>query len=344
MSPTAPLRQFLEERERHTLREGAALSSATRGRLQPEDEHPYRTAFQRDRDRIIHTKAFRRLMRKTQVFLSPDGDHHRTRLTHTLEVSQIARTAARALRLNEDLTEAIALSHDLGHPPFGHAGETVLNEVAAGGFAHPDQSLRVVDKLEPRKGHRGLNLTFEVRDGIRCHSMAKQLLSGKRGQGAATLEGDLVSVCDAIAYINHDIDDAVRAGVMGIEELPRDIIAVLGRSSSERINAMVSALLEASADGPIDLTPDVRQATWELRAFLYKRLYPSPAVRREIDKAAKLLGELCRHLLEHPTEASQAGDPRDSLERRTIDFVAGMTDTYALDLYQRIFLPATWRS
>jgi len=336
------VREQLERRERETLSPHAALASQTRGRTHPEEEHPYRTAFQRDRERILHSKAFRRLKRKTQVFLAPEGDHYRTRLTHTLEVSQIARAAARALFLNEDLVEAIALGHDLGHPPFGHAGEQVLSEVYAPGFSHSDQSVRIVDKLESTRHGAGLNLTFEVRDGIRNHSQAKQILTGADTRCAATLEAELVGMCDAIAYINHDIDDAVRGRVITIDDLPRDAIRLLGRTPSERIDAMVTALVCGSQDGRIAMTAEVREATCELRSYLYTHLYPCPAIRGEIDKAVKVLRELYYHFLENPTPESASGDQADSIERRTVDFIAGMTDQYALQLYGDLLLPTRW--
>lgn len=337
------VRQRLEERERSNLSPRAALVAESKGRRVPEEEDPYRTAFQRDRDRILHTKAFRRLKRKTQVFLAPLGDHYRTRLTHTLEVSQIARTVARALFLNEDLAEAIALGHDLGHTPFGHAGETVLNEVCSQGFIHAEQSLRVVEKLESRQGGPGLNLTFEVRDGIRHHSTGKVILRGVPAESPQTLEGQIVSVCDAIAYINHDVDDALRARIITLDDLPREAIACLGETSSARIDRMVVALIEGSTEERIGLIADVREAMNVLRKYLYTELYPCPAINTEIAKARNMLRNLYVHLLEHPIEESQDGDPGDSLERRTVDFVAGMTDDYALQLHDKLLLPAPWK-
>lgn len=337
------IREQFEARERQTLRQYAALASQTRGRLVPEPEHDYRTAFQRDRDRILHSKAFRRLKRKTQVFLAPEGDHYRTRLTHTLEAAQISRTAARALYLNEDLAEAIALGHDLGHTPFGHAGEAVLNEVYSEGFQHAEQSLRVVEKLEPGRDARGgMNLTFEVRDGIANHSKGKDVLKGRQGTRAKTFEGVIVSVCDAIAYVNHDIDDAVRAGLITPADLPQDALRVLGDSTAERINSMVTGLIMGSRDGNIGMTPEILSATNTLRTYMYDHVYTCPAISRQIDKSKKLLRELYFYLLENPTEDSAAGDPAESLERRTVDFIAGMTDQYALTLYTRIFFPETW--
>ena len=337
------LRARLEERERETLSPHAALACASRGRDRHEPEHEYRTAFQRDRDRILHCKAFRRLKRKTQVFLAPEGDHYRTRLTHTLEAAQIARTAARALFLNEDLAEAIALGHDLGHTPFGHAGEVVLDEVYEPGFHHAEQSLRVVEKLESTRNGRGLNLTYEVRDGIRHHSKGKGVLAGRTGARASSLEGQIVSVCDAIAYISHDIDDALRAQIITVGGLPRDAITVLGNTTSERINAMTVGLIEGSSGGSIGMTPAVLEATNALRAFLYEDVYPCAAMKTEIAKAKRLLREMYYHLLEHPAIEIEQGYPGDSVERRTVDFLASMTDQYALNLYRRLFFPAGWQ-
>ena len=336
------IREILESRERQPLGPRATLAAESKGRASPETEEPYLTCFQRDRDRILHTKACRRLKRKTQVFLAPKGDHFRTRLTHTLEVSQISRTVARALFLNEDLTEAIAMGHDLGHTPFGHAGEAVLNELMPGGFRHFEQSLRVVDKLEKRASGMGLNLTWEVRDGILYHSKGKAVLQRRQSEGPNTPEGQVVSVCDAIAYINHDIDDAIRAGVISIEDMPKDAIAYLGRSTSERINKMVTGLIEGTGDGPFGIVPEVLAGMNALRDHLYREVYPCPAIDVEVARAKKMLRELFEYLLKHPTEEILHGDPEDSLERRTADFVAGMTDEYAFELYTRLLLPSPW--
>ena len=336
------LRKQLEARERQMLSPYATLASESRGRLRAEPEHDYRTAFQRDRDRIIHCKAFRRLKRKTQVFLAPEGDHYRTRLTHTLEAAQIARTVARALFLNEDLTEAVALGHDVGHTPFGHAGEAVLDEVYEPGFHHAEQGLRVVDKLESTRKGPGLNLTQEVRDGILYHSKGKNVLDGRGGKRADTLEGQVLSAGDAIAYISHDIDDALRAQVITLDDLPKDAIDVLGRTTSERINTMTIALIEGSKEGAIGMVAEVLDATNALRAFLYANLYPCDAINVEISKAKRLFRNMYYHLLEHPTEEIPRADPNDSIERRTVDFLAGMTDQYALNLYSRLFFPAGW--
>ncbi len=343
MAATMTVREQLEARERDTLDPRAAFSGASRGRQVEEEEDPYRTRFQRDRDRILHTKAFRRLKRKTQVFLAPAGDHYRTRLTHTLEVAQIARTVARALFLNEDLTEAIALGHDLGHTPFGHAGERALDQEFSQGFRHAEQSLRVVDKLETRGEKRGLNLTHEVRDGLLYHSAGKVILQGRTTTVPATLEGRVVCVCDAIAYINHDIDDARRARIVSLSDLPRGAIAQLGDTSSKRIDRMVVGLIEGSRDGEIAFAPAVLEPMNVLRDYLYHELYPSPPLHTEIAKAETLLRALYRHLLAHPVKDIANTNTEDSLERRTVDFVAGMTDAYAFELYHRLLLPAPWK-
>lgn len=336
------VRAQLEAREAEQLSPFAARSSESKGRALPEEEDAFRTVYQRDRDRILHTKAFRRLKRKTQVFLAPTGDHFRTRLTHTLEVAQISRTVSRALFLNEDLTEAIALGHDLGHTPFGHAGESVLNEVYEPGFFHFEQSLRVVDKLERRHAGLGLNLTHEVRDGILYHSKGKAVLQGRATDGPNTLEGGVVSVCDAIAYINHDIDDAIRAGVIATEDLPQDALQVLGDHTSSRIDAMVVGIILGSQEGKLGIVPEILDAMNALRDFMYTQVYPCEAIDREIRKAKKILRELYYYLLEDPNEEIIHGLEGDSLERRTVDFAAGMTDEFALQLYQRLFFPKPW--
>jgi dGTPase len=336
------VREQLEERESAMLSPYAARAAESRGRAVPEEEHFYRTAYQRDRDRILHTKAFRRLKRKTQVFLAPEGDHYRTRLSHTLEVAQMARTVARALRLNEDLTEAIALGHDLGHTPFGHAGEAVLNEVFAEGFRHFEQSLRVVDKLESTRHGHGLNLTYEVRDGILNHSKGKSILQGKTGERPSTLEGQVMSICDAIAYISHDVDDSIRAGIITREDLPAEAIQVLGETTSERIDTMVVGVIQGSSESEINVVPEVLEALNWLRNYMYREVYPCEKIDSQVRKAKRLLRELYFHFLEYPSPESAAGDPEDSLERRTVDFIAGMTDQYALHLYTRTFFPTSW--
>jgi len=310
------------------LRELACGRSA--GRLRPEAPDGLRNEFQRDRDRIIHAKAFRRLMHKTQVFIAPDGDHFRTRLTHTLEMMQISRTIARALGLNEDLTEAIALGHDLGHTPFGHVGEEALARVLASHgrtFRHNEHSLRVVDRLE--KGGAGLNLTVEVRDGILNHT----------GPGKpSTLEGRIVRLADRIAYVNHDVDDAIRAGIISAGDLPEGPIAVLGERMSRRIDTLVRDMISESARrGEISLSEPVHEALMSLRSWLFERVYRNPH-SRESEKAAGVISTLFEYYLEHPSERARS-DPDPVTE--TVDFVAGMTDRYALAAYRRIFLPRT---
>ncbi len=336
------VRDRLEERERSELAPYAALSGDSKGRRRAEEEHPYRTAYQRDRDRILHSKAFRRLKRKTQVFLAPEGDHFRTRLTHTLEVAQIARTVARVLFLNEDLVEAIALGHDLGHTPFGHAGEAALNECYEPGFRHFEQSLRIVDFLESTRHGPGLNLTHEVRDGILQHSRGKVVILGLEGPVANTLEGQVVSVCDAIAYVNHDIDDAIRAGVLLMADLPSKAIMLLGDTTSERINMMVGGLIEGSRDGKVDVTPDIKAALNALRDYLYAQVYTSEPIGCEIEKSKRLLRDMYRHLVKHPPDDLPLAVESDSLERRVVDVLAGMTDQYALQFYKETFFPQAW--
>ncbi len=332
------IRERIEEREYTMLSPVAAKARESRGRAVAEEEDPYRTAFQRDRDRILHTKAFRRLKRKTQVFLAPEGDHYRTRLTHTLEVSQIARTIARALFLNEDLVEAISLGHDLGHTPFGHAGETVLNELFPPGFKHYEQSLRVVDILERRHDSPGLNLTLEVREGILKHSHGKSLIYGA-AVPPMSRETLIVSLSDAIAYINHDVDDALRAGVITKNSIPRDAVRVLGTTHSERIDRMVVGVLKGSTDDTIDLLPEIREAMRTLRDFLYNEVYPCEAIEKEIRKARAMVRDLYLYLLEHPEKNTEEERQAESPERRTVDYVAGMTDEYALRFHRVLFGP-----
>ncbi len=339
---TMLIREQLEQREHSLLRPYATHAAASRGRKTFEEEDPWRTAFQRDRDRILHTKAFRRLKRKTQVFLTPQDDHYRTRLTHTLEVSQIARTIARALFINEDLVEAIALGHDLGHTPFGHAGESVLDALYGPGFKHYEQSLRAVDALEKRGDKTGLNLTAEVRDGILQHSAGKCLLYGDMPAAPMTPESLVVSLSDAIAYINHDIDDAIRAGIINEASLPAAATKRLGTSNSERIDAMVVGVITGSGDGHIGIVPDTRDAMRELREFLYNRVYPCEAIESEIRKARRVVRELYLYLLENPNDDIRNGRQEDTLERRTVDFVAGMTDEYAIRLHRTLLQPRSW--
>jgi dGTPase len=341
------IREELEDREEKTLSPFAALSSKSKGRPSPEEECPLRPAFQHDRDRIIHSKSFRRLKHKTQVFLTPTGDHYRTRLTHTLEVSQIARTISKALRLNEDLTEAIALGHDLGHTPFGHAGEDTLNEIVPGGFNHADQSLRVVDLLE--KEGKGLNLTFEVRDGILKHTKGRgEILCEDPEAMAFTREGQVVRIADIVAYINHDIDDAIRGGVISANDIPEDCLKHLGETHSKRINTMVNDIIEetlASGGGRLSISREVLSAVLDLRAFLWEHVYENRAVHVDFFKATKILKELYHYLVDHPDyflELVKMESLYDSLERCVCDFVAGMTDRYAFSLYEKLFLPLPW--
>ncbi len=344
---TAGIREMLERDEEQRLSPHATLSSRSRGRMKEEKACELRPAFQHDRDKILHSKSFRRLKHKTQVFLAPGGDHYRTRLTHTLEVSQIARTIAKSLRLNEDLTEAIALGHDLGHTSFGHAGEAVLNEIVPGGFRHPEQSLRVVDMLE--KEGRGLNLTHEVRDGILRHSKGEgDIISDDPQTMPDTLEGRVVRVADIIAYVNHDMDDALRAGVITHADLPQDCIAFLGDSQSSRIDAMVKDVVRTGLkeDGRrIALSEPFLEATMKLRAFLYREVYFAPVVFANFVKASKILKELYAYFLENEGEfvkESGMANREEPLERRACDFVAGMTDRYAFNFYEKLFLPQPW--
>jgi dGTPase len=341
------LRQQLEQREERMLSPWAARSGKSRGRLNPEPECPLRPAFQHDRDRILYSKAFRRLKHKTQVFLAPTGDHYRTRLTHTLEVSQIARTLARGLGLNEDLTEAIALGHDLGHTPFGHAGETVLNRLLPEGFHHWEQSLRVVDVLE--KDGQGLNLTHEVRMGIQGHSKGRgEFLAPQGGESGLTLEAQLVRAADVMAYIAHDTDDAARGGVIAQDDLPPLVLRVLGPRLSRQIDTMVRDLLTqtlAGDGGSLAMSPAVTDAMWALREFLYQRVYDNMEVHQDFIKASKVIEELFQRLAgDDAFFLAQVGSlpPAGERPRRAADHVAGMTDRYALSLYEQTFLPRPW--
>ena len=333
------LHQWMDERETLLLSPVATRSSASRGREHPMEPCPLRSEFQRDRDRIIHCQSFRRLMYKTQVFLAPAGDHYRTRLTHTLEVTQIARTLARALRLNEDLTEAAALGHDLGHTPFGHAGEAALCRCYDPDFAHYRQSLRVVEKLE--KNGQGLNLCFEVRDAIVNHT---------GNSVAATPEGQLIKLADRIAYINHDIDDAIRAGILSPEDLPCDITAVLGTTHGERINTMVMSVVEASENSAtVSMTPSVQTATDALRSFLFERVYRNPVAKSEDAKAKDVVCTLFDFYVKNPERLPEryrrriGTDEGETVERSVADFISGMTDRYAIEMYQERFVPRVWR-
>jgi len=333
------IRQFSEERE-ESLSPYAVKSRFSRGRRRDEEPCPLRTAFQRDRDRIIHSKSFRRLKHKTQVFIAPLGDHYVTRLTHTLEVSQIGRTMARALNLNEDLTEAIALGHDLGHTPFGHVGEDVLNELFAPGFRHNEQSLRVVDLLE-NDGH-GLNLTLEVREGILNHSKSRGDVLGDEWTKANTLEGEIVRMADIFAYINHDIGDAVRAGIITKRDLPIGAVKTLGLSHSQRINTMVGNVIDSSwaasghdkieTENPmISMSPGILAATNELREFLFERVYHVKSAEEESERARDVVSHLYEYFTRHDEELPpEYLNYSDDTERRVVDYIAGMTDQYAL--------------
>lgn len=328
------VREQTQQQEAQYLSARAVLSQRTKGRERPEEEDPIRTPFQRDRDRIIHCKSFRRLMHKTQVFLSPEGDHYRTRLTHTLEVAQIARTIARALRLNEDLTEAIALGHDLGHTPFGHAGERALNAICPGGYKHYLQSVRVVERLE--NGGRGLNLCWEVRDGIRCHTS---------GQEAATLEGRLVRFSDKIAYMNHDVDDAVRAGVLNEEDLPWEVKWSLGRKKNQRIAALVSSVIENSKE-TIAMDSGIQRAFLQLQQFLFEAVYTNPVAKSEETKAENVVKSLYAYFIDHgeklPTEYRSVWE-REGIHTAVCDYISGMSDRFAIHLYTELFVPKSWQ-
>ncbi|WP_434103694.1 deoxyguanosinetriphosphate triphosphohydrolase [Faecalibacterium prausnitzii] len=327
------VRTLTEEIERLTLAPWATFSDESRGRQRPEEQDPIRPVFQRDRDRVLHCKAFRRLKQKTQVFLSPEGDLYRTRLTHTLEVSQIARTIARALRLNEDLTEAISLAHDLGHTPFGHAGERALDKLTPGGFKHYMQSLRVVDKLE--KDGQGLNLTWEVRNGIVTHT---------KGRWAATPEGRIVRMADQIAYVNHDIEDAVRAGVLDPATLPKDCTAVLGRTKSARITTMINSIL-AHSDGDVAVGAEENEAFLALRDFMYATVYVDKTAKAEEQKVDKVIGELYEYYLAHVDQMSnfyvQLAYQEDP-ERAVTDYISGMSDEFAIRTFEDVFVPRKW--
>ena len=332
------IREQLELREIEYLSPYATLSKDSRGRDRAEEECDIRPVFQRDRDRILHCKAFRRLKQKTQVFLLPKGDHYRTRLTHTLEVSQNARTIAKALRLNEDLVEAIALGHDLGHTPFGHAGERALDEVCPLGFQHNEQSVRVVERLE--KQGEGLNLTWEVRDGILNHKSAGT---------PHTLEGQIVRLSDKIAYINHDIDDAIRGGVLKEEDIPKTYREVLGNSTRVRLDTMIHNVIINSMDQPeIRMSPEVERATMDLRAFMFENVYKNPVAKGEEEKAINMVTNLYdyyrRHIQLLPDQflemlEEEGGTP----ERIVCDYIAGMTDTYAIKKFEEYFIPESWK-
>ncbi|SHJ79579.1 deoxyguanosinetriphosphate triphosphohydrolase [Paramaledivibacter caminithermalis] len=333
------IREITESIEQNTLSDYACKSNYSRGRKFTEEKCDVRTDFQRDRDRIIHSKAFRRLKHKTQVFLSPEGDHYRTRLTHTLEVAQISRTIARALRLNEDLTEAIALGHDLGHTPFGHCGEHVLNEIHSDGFRHNEQSLRVVDKLEKR-GYKntGLNLTYEVRDGILNHTGETD---------PSTLEGQIVKLSDRIAYINHDIDDAIRARVLKIDSLPKKCTEVLGFTHRDRINTMIRDVINKSFEkNIITMSDEIHYYTNELRNFMFEYVYLNKEAKKEEEKAQSLIIELynyfCKKPFKLPREIYEEIKTANEIEEKVKDYIAGMSDRYAVNKFLEIYVPKYW--
>ena len=333
------LREELEKREFEILSEKAVKSAESRGRRFAEEPCEMRTDFQRDRDRIIHSKAFRRLMHKTQVFLAPEGDHFRTRLTHTIEVAQIARTIARSLNLNEDLTEAIALGHDLGHTPFGHNGESVLNDIHPGGFEHNVQSLRVVDVIESTAKRHGMNLTEEVRDGILGHS---------GNYMPFTLEGQIVKISDRIAYINHDIDDAVRSGVISIADVPKSSLELFGMSHRDRINNLVIDVIKNSeGKTEISQSDEFRKELTELRGFMFANVYKSNLVKREEDlaKVEVVISSLYKYFIDRPDrlpEDMQRIAREDGVAVASKDYVAGMTDRFALNIYHELFVPKRW--
>ena len=327
-------REAIEKREYEILSPLACKAAESKGRCFDEEKCEYRTDFQRDRDRIVHSKAFRRLIHKTQVFLAPEDDHYRTRLTHTLEVSQISRSAARILAYNEDLTEAIALGHDLGHTPFGHSGEAVLNRIHEGGFAHNEQSLRTVDTIEVTPTRRGLNLTYEVRDGILNH----------RGEGVPfTLEGQIVKICDRIAYVNHDIDDAIRGGIIRLSDLPSDAIGILGNTHSERINNLIVDLCRNSENkDTVSLSDQYYEAMMELRSYMFRNVYGSSKVLEvaDNDRIEKIITSLYEYFLSHPEEIPgvyKEIEAEDGIRTAVKDWISGMTDRYAFNLYDRLF-------
>ena len=346
------IREEFEKREKGFISPFGCTSAESKGRMRPEDPCPIRTAFQVDRDRIVYSNAFRRLKYKTQVFLIPLGDQYRTRLTHTLEVAEIARTIARAMRLNEDLAEAVALAHDLGHTPFGHGGETILQKIYSSDFSHKGQSLRVVDVLE--NNGLGLNLTFEVRDGIAKHSKGYgKILPDDPEERAATIEGNVVRVADIMAYLNHDLDDAIRSGVVTSDQVPSSCINILGRTHSERANTMIKDLVYSThvCDGELilQMSDDIYNSMTELRHFLYENVYRSPKVHNEFVKAQKILSELYTYFLDNDgmlqkklkdIGLSEYNNHQSSKERVVCDFIASMTDRFALTLYEKIFFPS----
>lgn len=333
------LREIREVWEKENLAPYAAVSSESKGRERPETECDIRTVYQRDRDRILHCKSFRRLKHKTQVFLAPEGDHYRTRLTHTLEVSQIGRTIARALGLNEDLTEAIALGHDIGHTPFGHAGERILDEICPFGFRHSEQSIRVVEFLE--KDGKGLNLTWEVRDGIVNH---------RTSGNPSTLEGKVIRLADKIAYINHDIDDAVRGRILSEESIPKEYAKILGASTKERLNTLIHDIINESMGAfDIRMSEDVSRAMTGLRQYMFRSVYTNPLAKSEEGKAVKMLREMYYYFGEHLEEIPESfrrieAEHKESDERMVCDYIAGMSDQYAVNIFKRIYIPVSWKN
>jgi dGTPase len=342
------IREKLEEREETNLSPHAQKSRDTQGRVRAEEECDIRPAFQHDRDRIVHSKTFRRLKHKTQVFLFPSDDHYRTRLTHTLEVSQIARTIAKSLLLNEDLVEAIALGHDLGHTPFGHSGESILNRIHEGGFRHNEQSLRVVDLLE--KDGRGLNLTAEVRDGIVNHSKGKgRILPKEQSERLMTREAEVVRIADVIAYINHDLDDAMRGNVIAVDDLPKECRELLGNTHSKRIDRMVRAVISETLknnDGTVAIEPEAEKCIIDLREFLYEHVYDNPVVHEDFEKCSRIVEDLYAYFLKRPEaflDETNYKDFYDDPPTCVCDLIAGMTDRYAFNLFEKIFLPMPWK-
>lgn len=320
--------EMIEERE---LSPFACLSKNSKGRIKETAPCDMRTCFQRDRDRIIHSKSFRRLKRKTQVFLSPEGDHYRTRLTHTLEVSQIARTIARCLRINEDLTEAISLGHDLGHTPFGHAGERALSECTNGRYRHYLQSVRVAEVVE------NLNLTYEVKNGIACHT---------KGKEALTLEGKIVRFADKIAYMNHDIEDSIRAGILREEDIPEGITAVLGEGKSRRITSMIRSIVENTTD-EVRMDKDTEEAFWALHKFLFDKVYTHPVAKSQESKAEKMVKYLFEFYSEHPEKMTAEYimiAENDGIEKAVCDYISGMSDSYAVKIFTEFFVPYSWEN
>ncbi|WP_462137169.1 deoxyguanosinetriphosphate triphosphohydrolase [Candidatus Mycalebacterium sp.] len=348
MTKNKTIREQFQEKEKLVLSPHATLSSESKGRAKPEDECGIRNPFQRDRDRIVHSKSFRRMKHKTQVFFSPTNDHYRTRLTHVIEVSQIARTIARALCLNEDLAEAIAMGHDLGHTPFGHTGEKALNGVFPGGFSHVEHSVRVVKLLE--NNGDGLNLTYEVLDGIAKHSKGRGGSIDGGSTAPQTLEGQVVRVSDLVAYANHDIDDAIRSGIISESDIPQEYTEVLGKDCSQRLNRMVRDIVSQTTlegHGKIAISRKFEEAMLGIREYLFENVYLVEEVKRESERAAKMVEALYLYFCENTDEAAKWGikkaHPKDSHERAVCDFIAGMTDSYATHVFKKIFMPSEWQ-